>query len=58
MLSAHCSRHGHTVLVPTSSIESIDNTDAGIVVRWHCSCGQPGTTRFPKRSLPPRPALD
>ncbi len=49
MLSAHCPRHGRTVLVPTSSIDGIDNTSDAILVRWHCSCGQPGTTRFPRR---------
>lgn len=49
MLSAHCPRHGRTVLVPTSSIDGIDNTSDGIVVRWHCTCGEPGRTRFPRR---------
>jgi hypothetical protein len=58
MLSAHCPRHGRTVLVPTSAIDGIDNTQAGIVVRWHCTCGHPGTTRFPRRHLPPRPRHD
>lgn len=52
MLSAHCPRHGHTVLVPTSGITGIDNTDSGIVVRWRCTCGEPGTTRFPRRGTP------
>lgn len=54
MLSAHCPRHGRTVLVPTSAIDGIDNTQAGIVVRWHCTCGHPGTTRFPRRRPPGR----
>lgn len=55
MLSAHCPRHGRTVLVPTSAIDGIDNTSSGIVVRWRCSCGEAGRTRFPRR---PRPGLD
>lgn len=49
MLSAHCPRHGRTVLVPTSAIDAIDNTLDGIVVRWHCTCGQLGATRYPRR---------
>lgn len=49
MLSAHCPRHDRTVLVPTSAIDGIDNTAAGIVVRWHCTCGETGTTRFSPR---------
>lgn len=53
MFSAHCPRHGRTVLVPTSRIDGIENGAADMVVRWHCSCGERSTTRFPRR----RPAL-
>ncbi len=49
MLSAHCPRHGRQVLVTTGQIDGIDNTDRGIVVRWSCTCGERGTTRFPQR---------
>lgn len=49
MLSAHCPRHGRTVLVTTSAIDRIENTPDGIVVRWHCTCGEAGATRFPAR---------
>lgn len=49
MFSAHCPRHGRTVLVPTSAIDGIDNTAAGIVVRWHCTCGEAARSRFPRR---------
>ncbi len=49
MLSAHCPRHGRTVLVPTAQIDAIDNHDTSIVVRWHCTCGEHGSTRFPRR---------
>ena len=43
--------HGRTVLVPTSRIDTIQNTERHIVVAWHCSCGAPGTTRFPRRRV-------
>ncbi len=49
MFSAHCPRHGRTVLLPTSSIAGIDNTAREMVVRWRCTCGEAGTTRFPRR---------
>jgi hypothetical protein len=51
MLSAHCPRHGRTVLVPTSRIEAIATDAAGHVVRWRCSCGERSTTRI-GRSAP------
>jgi hypothetical protein len=49
MLSAHCPRHGRTVLVPTSRIEGIAADAAGHVVRWRCSCGAHQTTRVERR---------
>lgn len=49
MLSAHCPRHGRTVLVPTSRIAGIDTTERGHVVRWRCSCGELGSTTLPAR---------
>lgn len=48
MLSAHCPRHGRTVLVATSQIDGIDHTNSTLVVRWHCTCGTHGTTHFPR----------
>lgn len=51
MLTEHCPRHGRNVLVPTSAIDGIDNTARAIVVRWHCTCGHSGTSRFPRRRL-------
>ena len=51
MLSAHCPRHGRNVLVTTSRIDAIDNTERAIVVRWHCTCGHQGTSRFARRTL-------
>jgi hypothetical protein len=48
MLRAHCPRHGRTVLVATSQIDGIDHTNSTLVVRWHCTCGTPGSTHFPR----------
>ncbi len=53
MLRAHCPRHGRTVLVPSSGIDGIDNTSSGIVVRWHCTCGERGATRIANRRPAP-----
>ncbi len=53
MLSAHCPRHGRTVLIPTSRIDGISNGDRHLTVHWHCTCGERGATRFPRR----RPAI-
>ncbi len=52
MLSAHCLRHARTILVSSSEIQRIDNTEAGIVVHWRCTCGEPGQTRYPRRPRP------
>jgi hypothetical protein len=49
MLRAHCPRHGTAVLITTSNIAGIDNTERGMVVHWRCSCGQRGRSTFPRR---------
>ena len=49
MLSAHCPRHGRTVLIPTSRITGIDNGADGFTVRWQCLCGERSSTRIPRR---------
>jgi hypothetical protein len=49
MLSAHCSRHGTTVLVPTSRIEAVESLHGSHAVRWRCSCGTRQTTLVPGR---------
>lgn len=51
MLSAHCSRHGQTVLVPTSRIEAVETVDGRHAVRWRCSCGNRQTTVLAGRRL-------
>ena len=53
MLRAHCPRHGRAVLVPSSGIDCIENTSSGIVVRWHCTCGERGATRIANRRPAP-----
>jgi hypothetical protein len=49
MLSAHCPRHGRTVLIPTSRIDGIVNGDHHFTVSWRCLCGEQGSTRVPRR---------
>ena len=51
MLSAHCPRHGRTVLVPTARIEGVEPVDGGHLVRWRCSCGARSTTRVARQPL-------
>jgi hypothetical protein len=53
MLSAHCPRHGGRVLIPTSRIRGIDDTDRAFVVRWRCSCGTEGATSIARRRPAP-----
>ena len=50
MISAHCPRHGHTVLLPTSRIRGVESSERGHLVRWTCTCGTKGTTTLPHRS--------
>ena len=52
MLSAHCPQHGRTVFVPMSRIEAVSTVDGEHLVRWRCSCGTRGTSRFPRPQLP------
>lgn len=42
MFSVHCEHLGEEVLVTTSDIRSIRNTDAGILVEYRCWCGRTG----------------
>lgn len=42
MFSVHCPRHGAEVLLGSTNIEALRNTDAGIVVHWRCRCGARG----------------
>jgi hypothetical protein len=52
MFSVNCPRHGTRVLLPDDQIESLDNSDHGIEVRWVCYCGQRGSFRSGRRGVP------
>jgi hypothetical protein len=43
MFDVYCPQHGSTVLLGYSAIESLANTDEGIRVKFHCTCGYRGT---------------
>lgn len=43
MFSVQCPQHGNEVLLSESRIESLQNTLAGIEVRWVCYCGHRGS---------------
>lgn len=43
MFAVHCPTHDARVLIWTSGVERVRNTDAGIEVDWRCTCGQRGT---------------
>jgi len=45
MMSIHCPRHGHEVLVGHRQILGIDGRGADMTVRWVCWCGHEGTLR-------------
>lgn len=42
MFVVNCPTHGGRVLIWTSQIEAIRNTDRGIEVVYHCTCGHGG----------------
>ena len=44
MFDVHCEGCGTAVIVTTRRILTIDNTSAGIVVRWVCRAGHVGAT--------------
>ncbi len=45
MFDVYCPRHGCRVILFTSNIEEIQNSEDGIVVRYVCPCGYRGTWR-------------
>jgi hypothetical protein len=45
MMSIHCPRHGHEVLIGHRQILGIEGHGRYLTVRWVCWCGQHGTTR-------------
>jgi hypothetical protein len=42
VLRAKCDRLGRDVIIWTSNIDGIQNTDHGVLVRYECLCGQRG----------------
>lgn len=46
MFDVHCPGHGTRVLLGPRSIEALENTPHGVVLRWRCRCGATGTSRF------------
>ena len=43
MFAVHCPRHGTRVLIWSSGVESVRNTEHGIEVDYRCTCGHRGT---------------
>ena len=41
MFLAQCDNLGREALIWASDLEGIINTEAGIVLRYRCACGQP-----------------
>ncbi len=40
MFLAQCDRLGHEALIWASDLQGIINTEAGIVLRYRCACGE------------------
>ena len=51
MMSVHCPRHGHEVLIGHRQILGIEGHGHDLTVRWVCWCGEHGTTR-PSPAVP------
>ena len=46
MIDAYCHGHGGRVHLGPDSIVAFGNAGSGLVVRWSCSCGAPGSASF------------
>lgn len=55
MFTVNCPRHGTDVLLSEGAIESMQNTGAGIEVRWICHCGHRGSMTTGRRRDSPIP---
>ena len=58
MFTVHCARHESRVLIFSSGVERIRNTDQGIEVDYRCTCGQRGTWRTGRAAGTRRTAAD
>ena len=52
MMSVHCPRHGHEVLLGHRQVLGIEGRGAEMTVRWVCWCGQQGTSQPQARTAP------
>ncbi len=50
MFETYCPVHESNVLIFPSSIDELVNTERGIVVRYHCTCGHEGAFVTGKRA--------
>lgn len=50
MFETYCPVHQSNVLIFPSSIDALVNTERGIVVRYHCTCGFEGAFVTGKRA--------
>lgn len=60
MFVVHCHAHGSRVLLDTSRIEALHDTDEGPAIVWQCWCGArghlvPATGATTPLAAPPRP---
>lgn len=53
MFAVHCPQHGARVLIFSSGIDRIRNTETGIEVDYRCTCGHRGTWRTGARRREP-----
>jgi hypothetical protein len=47
MFTVYCPRHRSPVLLFADDIDQVVNGPDGIVLHWHCPCGETGETPFP-----------
>jgi hypothetical protein len=52
MMSIHCPRHGHEVLIGHRQILGIEGHGHDMTVRWVCWCGHRGSHRPHARPAP------
>ena len=45
MFAPYCEAHESRILLPASAITALVSTENGIIARFTCSCGTPGTWR-------------
>ncbi|HEX9644570.1 MAG TPA: hypothetical protein VGC11_11325 [Acidimicrobiia bacterium] len=45
MFDVFCPTHGARVLIFPTSVDAVENTDQGILVHYHCTCGTKGVWR-------------